>query len=226
MSMGGRWVFDESSGRLVRPKDRQGRFTPAHVAPELAEAKRALNEARAAKNAWTRDPTNWHAEDMRPVSGGGFAFWDEAKPEHVVTLEHALQLIEECAAKTRALQDAFADAGARLSYAHEKADPNWVRSMEPQPQDSPAEPTLQVEPVRPNGVRRPVGKRTRFAIFHRDGFRCRYCGRSAPDVVLHVDHAVSVKDGGLTTPQNLVTACQDCNLGKSAKSVSFEEVRA
>jgi hypothetical protein len=39
---------------------------------------------------------------------------------------------------------------------------------------------------------------------------------SAPDVVLHVDHVAPEALGGASTPDNLVTACADCNLGKSS----------
>jgi len=69
--------------------------------------------------------------------------------------------------------------------------------------------------------RKPIGKRLRFSVFHRDGFTCQYCGRTPEqdDVVLHVDHIISVKDGGTNDKENLITSCRDCNLGKSAKSV-------
>jgi len=60
-----------------------------------------------------------------------------------------------------------------------------------------------------------TGKRLRFEILKRDGFRCRYCGATAVSALLHVDHVVPVVEGGLDDPANLVTACADCNLGKS-----------
>lgn len=60
-----------------------------------------------------------------------------------------------------------------------------------------------------------VGKRLRFEILKRDGFRCRYCGRSPMSSVLRVDHVVPVAGGGTDDPANLVTACHDCNAGKS-----------
>jgi len=61
----------------------------------------------------------------------------------------------------------------------------------------------------------------RFGVLQRDGFRCRYCGRpgSAPGVVLHVDHVVSLAAGGASTEDNLLTACEECNLGKSTRAV-------
>lgn len=60
-----------------------------------------------------------------------------------------------------------------------------------------------------------IGKRLRFEVFKRDGFTCQYCGRTPPAVVLHCDHIHPVSDGGKDEVLNLVTACQDCNLGKS-----------
>jgi len=62
------------------------------------------------------------------------------------------------------------------------------------------------------------GVTVRFRIFDRDGFRCRYCGRSAREdgVKLHLDHVTPRSMNGTDVDGNLVTACQDCNLGKGA----------
>jgi hypothetical protein len=58
--------------------------------------------------------------------------------------------------------------------------------------------------------------RLRFLVLQRDGFRCRYCGRGPEDgTVLHVDHVVPKAQGGRDDMDNLVTACRECNLGKS-----------
>lgn len=61
----------------------------------------------------------------------------------------------------------------------------------------------------------PVSKRTRFEVFKRDRFTCQYCGRTPPQVVLHADHVVPQSAAGGDDPLNLVTSCEDCNLGKS-----------
>ncbi len=59
----------------------------------------------------------------------------------------------------------------------------------------------------------------RYDIMKRDKFRCQLCGSTASDgVKLHVDHIVPVAKGGKTTPENLRTLCDRCNLGKSDKS--------
>lgn len=65
----------------------------------------------------------------------------------------------------------------------------------------------------------------RFSIFSRDQYTCQYCGRRPPEVKLHVDHVISRNDGGSDHPSNLVTACQDCNLGKSSTSLLVEELQ-
>lgn len=68
--------------------------------------------------------------------------------------------------------------------------------------------------------RKSISASMRFEIFKRDSFTCQYCGRKAPDVLLHVDHVVAVANGGDNDPLNLVTACAGCNLGKGAKLLS------
>lgn len=62
-----------------------------------------------------------------------------------------------------------------------------------------------------------ISKGARFKVLTRDNFTCRYCGRSAPEVVLHVDHVHPQSRGGSDAMDNLVTACRDCNVCKNAK---------
>jgi hypothetical protein len=61
-----------------------------------------------------------------------------------------------------------------------------------------------------------VSRRLRFEILKRDNHTCRYCGSSAPDVKLTVDHVNPTALGGEDRPENLVTACEACNGGKSS----------
>ena len=67
-----------------------------------------------------------------------------------------------------------------------------------------------------------IGKRLRFEVFKRDAFTCQYCGRKAPDVILHLDHVMPRVDGGADDLLNLITSCIDCNLGKGRKPLSDE----
>ncbi|MCU1592439.1 MAG: hypothetical protein JWP11_3695 [Frankiales bacterium] len=63
-----------------------------------------------------------------------------------------------------------------------------------------------------------LSKRLRYEVLRRDRHTCRYCGAAAPDTTLSVDHVIPTALGGTDDPTNLVTACADCNNGKSASS--------
>jgi 5-methylcytosine-specific restriction endonuclease McrA len=56
---------------------------------------------------------------------------------------------------------------------------------------------------------------TRFNLFLRDGFACRYCGAGTD---LTFDHVVPRSRGGRTTWENIVTACAPCNLRKGGRT--------
>lgn len=58
--------------------------------------------------------------------------------------------------------------------------------------------------------------RVRWQIMERDNFTCQYCGQSAPDVKLEVDHKLALADGGTNDLSNLVTSCYACNRGKES----------
>lgn len=71
-----------------------------------------------------------------------------------------------------------------------------------------------------------VSRRLRFEVLRRDNYTCQYCGASAPDAVLTVDHVIPTALGGGDEPNNLVTACQDCNSGKSSMPADAPIVEA
>lgn len=68
--------------------------------------------------------------------------------------------------------------------------------------------------------RKSISKKLRFEVFKRDGFSCQYCGSKPPEVPLEVDHITPVSKGGLNDIDNLLTACFDCNRGKSNNELS------
>ncbi len=72
-------------------------------------------------------------------------------------------------------------------------------------------------------ARESIDLRTRFKVLRRDHFTCMYCGARPPYVRLHVDHVVAVSRGGSSDERNLITACSDCNLGKS--NIEFDHPR-
>lgn len=69
-----------------------------------------------------------------------------------------------------------------------------------------------------------VSKRLRYEILRRDNHACRYCGATAPDAKLNVDHVIPQSLGGSDKPENLVTSCADCNAGKTSSMPNAEPV--
>lgn len=64
----------------------------------------------------------------------------------------------------------------------------------------------------------------RVVVLNRDNFSCKYCGRSPMNedgVILHIDHKIPKNQGGDNSIDNLITACAECNLGKSDLILSF-----
>lgn len=68
--------------------------------------------------------------------------------------------------------------------------------------------------------RKAIPKSVRFEVFKRDKFTCQYCGLSAPNVILEVDHITPVSKGGTNDVMNLITSCRDCNRGKASKKLN------
>jgi 5-methylcytosine-specific restriction endonuclease McrA len=54
---------------------------------------------------------------------------------------------------------------------------------------------------------------TRFNVFLRDRFSCQYCGARED---LTFDHVIPRSRGGMTTWENVITACSPCNLAKGS----------
>lgn len=68
---------------------------------------------------------------------------------------------------------------------------------------------------------------TRCAILARDEFACVYCGVELEVRGAQLDHVIPRKDGGPSTPSNLVTCCGPCNRGRQHGRVgSTERARA
>lgn len=67
--------------------------------------------------------------------------------------------------------------------------------------------------------RKSLSKKIRFEVFKRDSFKCQYCGQSAPDVILEVDHIDPISKDGSDEMVNYITACKACNAGKSDRKL-------
>ena len=55
-------------------------------------------------------------------------------------------------------------------------------------------------------------------VFARDGNQCQYCGRGFPTSELSLDHVVPRSRGGITSWENIVCACVNCNVRKGGRT--------
>ena len=61
-------------------------------------------------------------------------------------------------------------------------------------------------------------KLSRRNIYSRDKNRCQYCGRRFHTSELSIDHVVPRSRGGLTTWDNVVCCCTECNVRKGGRT--------
>ncbi len=74
--------------------------------------------------------------------------------------------------------------------------------------------------MRKRSARKPISRTVRFEVFKRDSFKCQYCGRAGPDVLLQIDHLKPIAEGGTNDLLNLITSCAECNGGKGKVPLS------
>jgi len=64
----------------------------------------------------------------------------------------------------------------------------------------------------------------RWTVLLRDNFKCQYCGNTAKDCRLCIDHIKAKSKGGKDTMDNLITSCEFCNLGKADVLLSAHDI--
>jgi hypothetical protein len=66
----------------------------------------------------------------------------------------------------------------------------------------------------------------RFELFKRDNFQCQYCGRTPvkDKCKLVIDHIIPRNLYGTNDVTNLITCCEECNLGKSDILLSYRKI--
>jgi len=83
---------------------------------------------------------------------------------------------------------------------------------------------MTITKMKKQSIRITLSKKTRFEVFKRDKFKCQYCGREAPNIVLEIDHIKPISKGGINDMLNLVTSCFDCNRGKSNREMNDDSI--
>lgn len=61
-------------------------------------------------------------------------------------------------------------------------------------------------------------KFNRRNIFARDNNQCQYCGRKYPTTELSLDHIIPRSQGGISSWENIVCACVNCNVKKGGRT--------
>jgi 5-methylcytosine-specific restriction endonuclease McrA len=74
-------------------------------------------------------------------------------------------------------------------------------------------------------VKRPFSPRklSKKEVFLRDKFTCQYCGKRVHDLTL--DHVIPRRQQGAHTWENVVTACNRCNLYKAGRTPAEAKMR-
>ena len=59
---------------------------------------------------------------------------------------------------------------------------------------------------------------SRFNVYARDKNTCQYCGKTYSKVDLNLDHVVPRSQGGVTSWENIVCSCIECNRKKGGRT--------
>ncbi|MEC4881196.1 MAG: HNH endonuclease [Scytonema sp. PMC 1070.18] len=76
---------------------------------------------------------------------------------------------------------------------------------------------ISLEIQKPKKISCYIPSSVRVSVFHRDSYKCVFCGRNSHKVQLEVDHILPFAKGGSNDLSNLQTLCIDCNRGKGAR---------
>ena len=141
---------------------------------------------------------------------------------HVISVRRAFGLLCKDLAEVVSQEDgtyatydfaSWAELSAYRAAHFRQEDDDWVRT-----------PTAEIQAPR---VIRLVGydkmprqtvKFNRRNLFARDGNQCQYCGKKFVTSELSLDHVIPRSQGGVTTWDNIVCACVDCNVRKGGRT--------
>jgi 5-methylcytosine-specific restriction endonuclease McrA len=94
-----------------------------------------------------------------------------------------------------------------------RVDDDWVRTVNSQIQVPRVIRLLEYDKLPKQAV-----KFNRRNIFARDNNQCQYCGKRFSTAELSLDHVVPRSQGGVSTWDNIVCACLNCNVRKGGRT--------
>jgi 5-methylcytosine-specific restriction endonuclease McrA len=141
---------------------------------------------------------------------------------HIISVRRAFCLLCKEVAEVVSLEDGqFAtynfETWRELSEYRAKCfrqeDDDWVRTVNSEIQVPRVIRLLGYEKLPKQTV-----KFNRRNIFARDNNQCQYCGKKYPTTELSLDHVTPRSQGGMSTWDNIVCACVNCNVRKGGRT--------
>ena len=215
--------YRAANAELVREKDR------ARLEANREQINQRRRERRAANREHVNEQKRKHAAANREANKERCRKWRNANKEHISVKNRQYRLANQqrlreylqsyqvanqqrLQERNRLYREANRQTLRERSQEWREANPDKARSLARQSRRiRRAREAGAIDPGAPHATAAATARRA--WLF---GNCCAYCGS---DGLLHLDHVEPLARGGLHTPDNLVPACQRCNLSKNAKPV-------
>ena len=141
---------------------------------------------------------------------------------HIISVRRAFCLLAKDLAEVVSLEDgqfatydfsSWAELSAYRAKHYRREEDDWVRTAAAEIQAP-----RVIRLLGYDKVPRQTVKFNRRNIFARDNNQCQYCGRKFPTSELSLDHVIPRSQGGVTSWDNIVCACVDCNVRKGGRT--------
>lgn len=141
---------------------------------------------------------------------------------HIISVRRAFSLLCKDLAEVVSHEDGqfatfnfatWREVSEYRSRLYRQEDDDWVRTVNSEIQVPRVIRLLGYEKLPKQTV-----KFNRRNIFARDNNQCQYCGKKFPTTELSLDHIVPRSQGGMSTWENIVCACVNCNVKKGGRT--------
>lgn len=166
------------------------------------------------KHSFLSIDTHWVGQDKKHEIRRASLVNPLITKTHFKLLKYPLSIIENTTELT-----SFLRIGGHAIVTKSVAEVNWNEILEPKiVANTYEEGYIEYETVDEKFKKRFARGNFRIEIFDRDNYQCRICGSSPDDGVhvrLEVHHIKPWEEGGITSPENLITLCASCHEGAS-----------
>jgi 5-methylcytosine-specific restriction endonuclease McrA len=141
---------------------------------------------------------------------------------HIISVRRAFSLLCRDLAEVVSLEEGqfatynfatWREVSEYRARFYRQEDDDWVRTVNSEIQVPRVIRLMDYEKLPKQTV-----KFNRRNIFARDNNQCQFCGKKFPTTELSLDHIVPRSQGGLSTWENIVCACVNCNVKKGGRT--------